>query len=116
MQEATMTPEELFKGYENAIPEHTRAAIWNYAHHGLPPGSFLTAVLENDLLQAIAYADDDSVKALKPIAQVLYSRVPAGCYGSKAAIRDHMRAARANAGILWASYKEPASSSFVKGL
>ena len=111
-----MTPEDFFKGYEDKIQDHTKATLWNYLNHGLEPGSFMMAVLENDLLRVFGYADDESIRSLKPIVQLLYSRVPSGCYGSKTAIRDHMRAARANAGILWASYKEPATSGFVRGL
>ena len=31
------------------IPEHMRGGIERYVNHGIPPGSFLTAIICNDL-------------------------------------------------------------------
>jgi hypothetical protein len=43
--------------YYAGIPSLTREALWNYMAYGLPPGGFLSAVLENDLYRAIFSAD-----------------------------------------------------------
>jgi len=39
------------------LPDHMRDAARLYIERGIEPGSFLTAVLANDLLQAIGRAD-----------------------------------------------------------
>ena len=36
------------------IPQHMRGGIERYVMNGVPPGSFLTAVLSNDLKEAFA--------------------------------------------------------------
>jgi len=63
-----------------------------YIEKGVEPGSFLTAVLLNDLVHSFAYADDDNIKVLKQYAEFLYWELPMSAWGSKEAVKlwiDH---------------------------
>jgi hypothetical protein len=66
----------------NLIPAHMWGAIERYMLHGIPPGSFLTAVLSNDLREAFARADDENTACMKQWVQFLYSYAPSGSWGS----------------------------------
>ena len=48
----------------------------------LPTGSFLRAVLENDLMRAVGHADPESLAALKAICQFIYHELPGSCHGN----------------------------------
>jgi hypothetical protein len=65
-----------------------------YLEHGIPPGSFLMAVLENNLKEAFARADDISVKELPGIVAWLYNMVPIDAWGSPEICRNYMEKKR----------------------
>lgn len=65
------------------IEARFKEAIDRWVKSACPMGNFITAVLENDLKLAIAYADDSAVANLKQIVIYLYNDVPSGCWGSK---------------------------------
>lgn len=77
----TIARADLAAGF-HLLPIHLRDGLERFIIQGGPVGSFLTAVLDNDLREAVSRADDDSLKALKPILQFLYGFAPAGCHGS----------------------------------
>lgn len=58
------------------------AAIHRYVFQGIPPGSFLTAVLCNDLREAVGRADLDNYRNLKSIVTYCYQELPAAAWGS----------------------------------
>jgi len=61
--------------------------INDYVQHRTPPASFLQAVLENDLMNAVGRADDENLKRLPSIVHYIYwNVVPISCYGSKEAV------------------------------
>jgi hypothetical protein len=64
------------------IPNYMRGAVERYVMDGVPPGSFLTAVLTNDLKEAFARADDDNARAMHGWVRFLYNYTPATCHGS----------------------------------
>lgn len=64
------------------LPEYTRDALIDYLRYGLPPGSFLTAVLSNDLYEAVKRADDDNRRALADFVIILANYVPIDAWGS----------------------------------
>jgi len=64
------------------VPVHLHDGLVGYLVHGCPPGSFLTAVLMNDLVGAIAHADDVSAAHLQPLVRWLYRYAPANAWGS----------------------------------
>lgn len=70
-----------FDGYN--VPMHTQATLDRYINHGLRPGSFLEAVLSNDLFRAVGAADLANTLALTEIVKWLYNRAPIGCHGSE---------------------------------
>lgn len=59
-----------------------RRGIFAWVSDGRPPGSFLTAVLCNDLKEACARADDHNRYALFDIVFYLYNECPSLCWGS----------------------------------
>jgi len=66
---------------ESGVPEHMHDGVINYLRHGLPPGGFLTAVMENDLVGAFARADQKNAAAMQEWAAYLYAYVPVGARG-----------------------------------
>jgi hypothetical protein len=64
------------------LPEHMRGAMLRWIENGINPGSFLTAVLENNLLEAYGRADYINQQRMKDYMQYLYNYAPSGCWGS----------------------------------
>jgi hypothetical protein len=64
------------------IPEHMREGVVNYVHRGIRPGSFLEAVLCNDLVRAASNADELNACCLYEWAEVLVQELPISCWGS----------------------------------
>lgn len=69
------------------IPHHMRGGIERYIMHGVPMGSFLTAIFANDFMEAAGRADDENRHALFGYAQFLYNHVPSNCKGSYGDVR-----------------------------
>lgn len=59
------------------------AGLIRWVEHAIPPGDFLKAVLENDLQESFARADNGSAAALCAIVTWIYNRAPMACHGSK---------------------------------
>ena len=57
-------------------------AIRRYIEHGIPPGSFLTAVIENNLSEAVGRADDENCENLPAFVAYFYNEAPSPCWGS----------------------------------
>lgn len=64
------------------IPEITRESIDAWVQDAKPTGGFLRAVLENNLREAFARADNDNSAAMHDIVSYLYNEVPGLCWGS----------------------------------
>lgn len=64
------------------IPAYMVGAVKRYILQGIPPGSFLTAVISNDLREAFARADDDNATAMQGWVRFFYNYAPSGCWGS----------------------------------
>lgn len=73
------------------IPDHMLGGVKRYVLRGIPPGSFLTAVICNDLKQAFACADDDNAAAMQNWVRFFYNYTPSGCWGSPEHYRDWAR-------------------------
>jgi len=73
--------ERLEKG---GVPHHLRDAILRYLLGGIRPGDFLSAVISNNLFEAIGSADKESRDGLFSICSFFYNEVPAPCFGSPA--------------------------------
>lgn len=70
---------------EMAIPEQIKSALDTWAQHGFPHpddmGSFVRAVLTNDLRGAFLLADDTSRAALTEIIAYVIDHVPTAAVG-----------------------------------
>jgi len=58
-------------------------AIERYVQTGGYLGDFLTAVVENNLREALGRADDDNLRAIHDIVRVFYNYCPGNCWGSR---------------------------------
>lgn len=65
------------------IPSHNHRSIKSYVENGVPLGSFLTAVVSNDLKGAFLNADLENGRAMRDIVAWFYNEAPSGCWGSK---------------------------------
>ena len=77
--------------YLEPLPERMRPGILRYLNDGVIPGSFLKAVLENDLVGALGAADDTNRALIWHYTNMLYNAFPArglGCWGSPEAVQD----------------------------
>ena len=86
--------EDMKSEYDN-IPDAILLAINNHVLRGQHCGHFVTAVLSNDLIEAVNRADDECQKCLRSIVRYLYNRCPGGCWGSKKKMEEW----RKNGGI-----------------
>lgn len=64
------------------IPEHMIGALQRWIENGIAPGSFLSAVLKNDLMGALGQADHINMNSLPAYAQFLYNHTPSISHGS----------------------------------
>ena len=62
--------------------EATQQELERYYKHKIPTGSFLRAVLENNLMEAFARADEINIVGMFEIVKYVYSHLPVCCYGS----------------------------------
>ena len=58
-----------------------------YVEHGCDPGDFLTAVLENNLKEALGRADDYNRETIFDIVGYCYNEIPSVCWGSPVKIK-----------------------------
>lgn len=72
------------------LPEHLRPGAIRYIEGGIKPGSFLTAVICNDLQMAVGHADEASLAALPEIVRFFYNELPGNCWGSKKIMKAWM--------------------------
>lgn len=64
------------------VPEHLWAGLWGYYNIGQPVGSFLEAVLCNDLRGACRRADSNSRAGLFNVVGFLWNVYPHNIWGS----------------------------------
>lgn len=71
-----------FDGEYAVIPEHMQQALLRYVTEGVQPGDFLTAVIRNDLRNAVMRADEENLPLIKLYLLWFYNVAPQGCHGS----------------------------------
>ena len=64
------------------IPPAVMRSMKGHVELGSPTGSFVQAVLENNLKEAIGRADEHSYAALRQIVSWMYNEAPSTCWGS----------------------------------
>ncbi len=77
-----MTMEYTFRQFH--IRDDMMAAIRRYIEERLQPGDFLTAVIDNDLAEAVGRADDENMANLPAFVGYFYNEAPSSCWGSPA--------------------------------
>lgn len=75
--------EKLYKFQDFHIPEYMMDSIKRYIEDGIQPGSFLTAVIQNNFSQACFRADDENIHNLPAYAAYFYNEVSFESWGSK---------------------------------
>ena len=73
------------------IPELTKRCIDEYVELGVPPGDFVRAVLENNLLGAFGTADSYNTYFMRDIVAYVYNCIPSGCHGSREIVNQWLR-------------------------
>lgn len=65
------------------FPSYMKEPVERWVLHGIEPGDFLCAVLQNDLKEACIRADENNQKCLFGYVKFLYGWSPEGCWGSR---------------------------------
>jgi len=65
-----------------SIPERMRDSITRYIEDKIAPGDFLSAVIMNNLAEAIGRADDENIRNLPAYVNFFYNHAPSQCWGS----------------------------------
>ena len=81
----------------SSIPTHMIESISEYVQNGRPVGSFLEAIICNNLKEAVARADNHNLTIIPAYVKFFYNEAPSDCWGSPAKYRywlDHKSAER----------------------
>jgi len=70
------------------VPEGLHRGIRLWLDDGIVPGSFIRAVICNNLMDAFAFADDESRERLSSIVSFFYWSVPSHAWGSDRTFAD----------------------------
>lgn len=77
------------------VPAHLHDGLILYLLHHVRPGSFLVAVLENNLKLAFVKADPTSARMLRELVHFLYEWAPHDSWGSEDAVAAWVKGATA---------------------
>ena len=58
------------------LPENLQGGMQRYIEHGILPGDFLTACLENNFVEAMGRASSRTYEYLHAVASFLYNELP----------------------------------------
>lgn len=70
------------------IPDRMMVGLRAWIEEGRPTGSFLKAVLRNDLREACALADDENLANLPAYVGYLHNEAPSLCHGSPERVKE----------------------------
>ena len=71
---------------EAGVPDAMIGGVKRYIERGTRPGHFLSAVIVNDLYEAVGRADESNSKALSAWVKFFYNDAPGSCWGSENAL------------------------------
>ena len=69
------------------LPEGLQGGMQRYLEQGIMPGHFLTAVLKNNLFEAVMRADADNLKELPNIVKWIHWEIPSSSHGSDITVK-----------------------------
>ena len=75
----------------NELLEELRGGMQRYVENGIEPGSFLKAVLRNDLQSAVGAADEWNLYSLPAIVRWCYWELPANLWGNVENYDKHIK-------------------------
>ena len=67
--------------FRHGIPSYMHEGIIGYYENGWKPGSFLSAIINNDLKEAFTHADDTNKHCIKNYIMWFYAYAPSGTWG-----------------------------------
>lgn len=73
------------------IPEYMQGGIIRYYENRLPPGDFLTAVINNDLKEAVGRADEENRVLLHAYIMWFYNQAPGNSWGRAGAVEKWLQ-------------------------
>lgn len=87
---------DLTEEHERLCPElpvrqDVIESLERYVQHGIEPGQFLLAVLENNLMEAFGRADSYNRASLFFILRYIYNELPGNCHGSPERVREFLK-------------------------
>lgn len=85
MKEIKLKPDEYYP-----IREDLYGTLERYLNSGIMPGSFMNAVLENNLMEAFGRADMDNSRNLKNIVGYIYNHIPHNAWGSREKVKAYL--------------------------
>lgn len=71
--------------------EEFKHAVERYEKFKMSPGSFMAAVLENDLVGAVSYGDSECLENLPAFVRYLYNEVDSSVWGNQDRVQNHLR-------------------------
>lgn len=85
-----MNEQKIYHFLKWHIPERMMPAIRRYIDYGKRPGSFLSAIIQNNLSEAFARADSENVENIGAFVAYFWNECPLGCWGSKGKMEKWM--------------------------
>ena len=74
------------------VPEDYAMPMYNYLVYGLSPGSFFSAVLENNFMKAIQHSHTgNNIIALKALSGWIQDCMPHQAYGSSYSVKEWLK-------------------------
>ena len=74
--------------FDCGIPQYMHGAIIRYYENHIEPGSFMSAVINNDLKNACSHADNTNRHRLFDYMMWFYNEAPSGTWGYPEATHD----------------------------
>jgi hypothetical protein len=90
---------KLRQSEHHPISESILGGLERYLNHGIMPGGFLTAVLENNLKEAFGRADNENSENMKNIVGYCYNEIPSAAWGSREKIKEWIEYIKENAAL-----------------
>ena len=76
-----LSEEQKTAMFKHGIPDYMHGAIIRYYENGIEPGSFLTALINNDLKETFGRADDVNRDCIRSYIMWFYNEAPGGSWG-----------------------------------
>jgi len=70
------------------LPEQSQQPMRRYIEHRIRPGDFLYAVLSNDLVGAVLYADANNLDSLRAHLLWLHGHAPPQAFGNAERVKE----------------------------